>query len=215
MGVGDAGDPMYTLDEKRRMNADRGLPGNLDAERFVLGSFLLQGTAAVERAAAPLTADCFSLEKHRRIWARIRDLYRRGASLAGIGRELSCSRQGAAGLMALARRHFAFECEDAEAALRKRRTEAKYLLARPRILACRRTVLGWLREAGYIRCRECGLALCEKEFGAGMRAGSNPTVRCRECCRLLGREWRESHVRNRCPLPADDSVGPGRIPAHQ
>jgi replicative DNA helicase len=54
----------------------RGMPANLDVERFVLGSFLLQGSEAVERSGASITGDCFALEKHRRIFRAIGDLHR-------------------------------------------------------------------------------------------------------------------------------------------
>jgi hypothetical protein len=52
---------------------DRALPANLDAERFVLGSIVLNDTIypQVEGAIGP---DDFSLEKHRRIYARMKDL---------------------------------------------------------------------------------------------------------------------------------------------
>lgn len=55
----------------------KGLPVNLDAERFVLGSILMDDAVHLPVAAA-LTADDFSLEKHRRIFARMNDLYERG-----------------------------------------------------------------------------------------------------------------------------------------
>jgi replicative DNA helicase len=56
---------------------DRGLPVNLDAERFVLGSILLDDSVFLQVAAAVISDD-FSLEKHRRIFARMQDLYERG-----------------------------------------------------------------------------------------------------------------------------------------
>jgi replicative DNA helicase len=54
-----------------------GLPANVDAERFVLGSILLDDTWYVIAAGA-LEADDFSLEKHRRIFRRMGDLQSRG-----------------------------------------------------------------------------------------------------------------------------------------
>ena len=57
--------------------ADRGLPTNVDAERFVLGSILLDDSFYVQAAGA-LEADDFSLEKHRRIFRRMGDLSERG-----------------------------------------------------------------------------------------------------------------------------------------
>jgi replicative DNA helicase len=59
------------------MSLDKGLPANLDAERYVLGSILLDDSLFVQ-AAAVLAAEDFSLEKHRRIFLRMRDLYERG-----------------------------------------------------------------------------------------------------------------------------------------
>ena len=55
----------------------RGLPVNLDAERFVLGSILMDDAVFLP-VAAVLRADDFTLEKHRRIFARMNDLYERG-----------------------------------------------------------------------------------------------------------------------------------------
>ena len=56
---------------------EKGLPANLDAERFVLGSILLNDTVYLQVAGA-VEPDDFSLEKHRRIFARMKDLYDRG-----------------------------------------------------------------------------------------------------------------------------------------
>lgn len=56
---------------------EKGLPSNLEAERLVLGSILLDDTVFLE-VAAGLTADDFSIEKHRRIFGRMQDLYARG-----------------------------------------------------------------------------------------------------------------------------------------
>jgi replicative DNA helicase len=54
-----------------------GLPANLDAERDVLGSILLDDTN-LETAALALQADDFSTEKHRRIFTRMQDIRARG-----------------------------------------------------------------------------------------------------------------------------------------
>lgn len=62
----------------------RGMPANIDVERFVLGSFLLQGADAVERFGAPINADCFAIEKHRRIWQRLHDLHQAGKAIDRI-----------------------------------------------------------------------------------------------------------------------------------
>lgn len=54
-------------------STDRGLPTNVDAERFVLGSILLTGILPPE-----LDGDVFAIEKHRRILKRMRDMAARG-----------------------------------------------------------------------------------------------------------------------------------------
>src|SRR5271165_1533018 len=59
---------------------EKGLPANLDAERFVLGSILLNDSVYLQVAGA-VEPDDFSLEKHRRIFARMKDLYDRGERL--------------------------------------------------------------------------------------------------------------------------------------
>ena len=56
------------------------LPTNLDAERFVLGSILLDDSLYVQ-AAGTLEADDFSLEKHRRIFRRMGELHERGEKI--------------------------------------------------------------------------------------------------------------------------------------
>src|SRR5271166_6832226 len=56
---------------------DRGLPSNIDAERFVLGSILLNDSLYIQ-AAGELQPDDFSLEKHRRIFSRMGELNERG-----------------------------------------------------------------------------------------------------------------------------------------
>jgi replicative DNA helicase len=59
---------------------DKGLPTNPDAERFVLGSIMLDDTFYVQ-AAGTLEGDDFSLEKHRRIFKRMSELYERGEKI--------------------------------------------------------------------------------------------------------------------------------------
>ena len=59
---------------------EKGLPANLDAERFVLGSVLLNQDVYFQVAGAVEPED-FSLEKHRRIFARMKDLYARGEKI--------------------------------------------------------------------------------------------------------------------------------------
>jgi replicative DNA helicase len=56
---------------------EMGLPANLEAERFVLGSILLRDEVYVQ-VAPVLRADDFSLEKHRRIYASMKELSEHG-----------------------------------------------------------------------------------------------------------------------------------------
>jgi len=56
---------------------EKGLPVNLDAERFVLGAVLMEDALYIQ-VAGILEADDFSLEKHRRIFLRMGELYARG-----------------------------------------------------------------------------------------------------------------------------------------
>jgi replicative DNA helicase len=66
------------------MNAtEKGLPTNVDAERFVLGSILLDDALYVQ-AAGTLEAEDFSLEKHRRIFKRMGELQERGEKIDRI-----------------------------------------------------------------------------------------------------------------------------------
>ena len=55
---------------------EKGLPANLDAERFVLGAVLIDDSCFPAVAAALQPSD-FSLEKHRRIFSRMRELHER------------------------------------------------------------------------------------------------------------------------------------------
>src|SRR5512138_1751070 len=64
---------MATID----FSIERGLPTNVDVERYVLGSILLDESLFVQ-VAATLEADDFSLEKHRRIFLRMSELNARG-----------------------------------------------------------------------------------------------------------------------------------------
>jgi replicative DNA helicase len=56
------------------------LPDNLDAERFVLGAIMSSENAFLQVAGA-LTADDFSLEKHKRIVLRMSELHERGVKI--------------------------------------------------------------------------------------------------------------------------------------
>jgi hypothetical protein len=72
---------------------ERGLPSNLNAERFVLGSILLNDLIYVQVAGA-IEPDDFSLEKHRRIFARMKDLYDRGERVDRVTVANELDRQG-------------------------------------------------------------------------------------------------------------------------
>src|SRR5580700_3174963 len=56
---------------------DKGLPSNLEAERYVLGSILLNDSLYIQ-AAGDLQPDDFSIEKHRRIFIRMGEIHERG-----------------------------------------------------------------------------------------------------------------------------------------
>ncbi len=75
------------------VSLERGLPTNLDAERFVLGSVLVDDSVFLQVAAA-LAAEDFSLEKHRRIFARMNDLYDRGERIERVALAEELMRQG-------------------------------------------------------------------------------------------------------------------------
>src|SRR3984893_11352135 len=62
---------------------ERGLPSNVDAERFILGSVLLDDSVFIEVAGA-LQAGDFCLEKHQRIYRRMTELHERGEKVARI-----------------------------------------------------------------------------------------------------------------------------------
>jgi len=52
---------------------EKGLPASVDTERLVLGSILLNDVVYLQ-VAGVLSAEDFSLEKHRRIFSRMKDL---------------------------------------------------------------------------------------------------------------------------------------------
>ena len=56
---------------------EKGLPSNIDAEKFVLGSILIDDETFLQIAGV-IEAEDFSLEKHRRIFLRMIDLHDRG-----------------------------------------------------------------------------------------------------------------------------------------
>src|SRR5258708_1135414 len=59
---------------------ERGLPDYQEAERFVLGSILLDDSVYLQ-VAGSVDPEDFSLEKHRRLFARMKDLYDRGEKI--------------------------------------------------------------------------------------------------------------------------------------
>ena len=64
--------------------ADRNLPSNLDVEKLVLGSLILQGSEAIERIKTLLRPDDFILEKHRCVFNRLVDLQTRAQHIDRI-----------------------------------------------------------------------------------------------------------------------------------
>lgn len=68
---------------KRDRILSQGLPANLEAERLVLGSILLNGDLFTEIGGC-LDGEDFSLESHRRIFAHMRELYDRGERIDRI-----------------------------------------------------------------------------------------------------------------------------------
>jgi replicative DNA helicase len=59
---------------------EKGLPSNVDAERFVLGSILLDDSAYLD-VAGVLTPDDFCLDKHRKIFRRMSELHERSEKI--------------------------------------------------------------------------------------------------------------------------------------
>src|SRR5271170_6252116 len=68
---------------------EKGLPVNLDAEGFVLGAILMDDALYIQVAGA-LEAGDFSLEKHRRIYLPMGELYERGERIdpVPVGKEV-------------------------------------------------------------------------------------------------------------------------------
>ena len=61
----------------------KGLPANLEAEKFILGSLLLDDTRFIE-VAGQITTEDFILEKHRRIFTRMEELHERSVKIDRI-----------------------------------------------------------------------------------------------------------------------------------
>lgn len=60
---------------------DRGLPSSVDAERSILGAILLDNFAYHQATSQNLQAEDFSLDSHRRIYGRMRDLGDQGRAI--------------------------------------------------------------------------------------------------------------------------------------
>jgi replicative DNA helicase len=72
---------------------EKGLPASVDTERLVLGSILLNDAVYLQ-VAGVLSPEDFSLEKHRRIYSRIRDLYGRGERIDRVTLAEELMKQG-------------------------------------------------------------------------------------------------------------------------
>src|ERR1022692_2153055 len=77
----------------RDLSFDHPLPDNIDAERFVLGAIMSNDTAFL-LVAGTLTADDFSLEKHKRIFLRMSDLHERGEKIDRVTLANELMKQG-------------------------------------------------------------------------------------------------------------------------
>ncbi len=77
----------------REISVDHPLPDNLDAERFVLGAIMSTETAFLQ-VAGTLSADDFSLEKHKRIFLRMSELHERGENIDRVTLANELMKQG-------------------------------------------------------------------------------------------------------------------------
>jgi replicative DNA helicase len=77
----------------RDLSVDQPLPDNLDAERFVLGA-IMSNEAAFLQVAGTLSADDFSLEKHKRIFLRMSELHERGEKIDRVTLANELMKQG-------------------------------------------------------------------------------------------------------------------------
>src|ERR1700742_5033977 len=77
----------------RDLALEHPLPDNIDAERFVLGAIMSTDTAFLQ-VAGTLSADDFSLEKHKRIFLRMSDLHERGEKIDRVTLANELMRQG-------------------------------------------------------------------------------------------------------------------------
>src|SRR5437879_3911315 len=72
---------------------EKGLPANLDAEKFILGSLLLDDNRFID-VAGQITTDDFILEKHRRIFKRMEELHERAVKIDRITLAEELQRRG-------------------------------------------------------------------------------------------------------------------------
>ncbi len=77
----------------RDLTLDHPLPDNIDAERFVLGAIMSSENAFLQ-VAGTLTADDFSLEKHKRIFLRMGELHERGEKIDRVTLANELMKQG-------------------------------------------------------------------------------------------------------------------------
>ncbi len=77
----------------RDLTLDQALPDNLDAERFILGAIMSSESAYLQVAGA-LSAEDFSLEKHKRIFLRMSDLHERGDKIDRVTLANELMKQG-------------------------------------------------------------------------------------------------------------------------
>src|SRR5579884_4347098 len=77
----------------RDLTFDQVLPSNIDAERFVLGAIMSSENAFLQ-VAGTLTADDFSLEKHKRIFLRMSELHERGDKIDRVTLANELMKQG-------------------------------------------------------------------------------------------------------------------------
>jgi replicative DNA helicase len=77
----------------RDLTLDQVLPDNIDAERFVLGAIMSSENAFLQ-VAGTLSAEDFSLEKHKRIFLRMMDLHERGERIDRVTLANELMKQG-------------------------------------------------------------------------------------------------------------------------
>ncbi len=77
----------------RDISIDHALPDNLDAERFVLGAIMSTETAFLQ-VAGTISAEDFSLEKHKRIFLRMSELHDRGEKIDRVTLANELMKQG-------------------------------------------------------------------------------------------------------------------------